>query len=194
MKKLLSKIWWVVAFILTAFAYGFATRKSNKEMKEAIDKVDSQAKKEKKKTEEIKKDVETRKERDKKLSKRLNKHFDIFIIIILSLSILAIPVLAETPDIKNLKIPDTYDKLVPKYRDMALIAIEYQQLYREAEADNKELIKSNENMQQLIEAQQEIIDKLLKQNSGSIGVFTGINYTPAKPLNSGVIVGVNKQF
>ena len=193
MKKLLSKIWWLVAFALTAFAYGFATRKSNKEMKEAIDKVDSQAKKEKQKVDEVKENIKDRGKKDKELSKKLNKHFDIFIILILSLSILTIPVLAETPDINNLKIPDSYDKLVPKYRDMALIAIEYQQLYREAEADNKELIKSNENMQQLIKTQQEIIDKLLKKD-GSIGVFTGINYTPVKPLNSGVIIGVNKQF
>ncbi|MTI62128.1 MAG: hypothetical protein FH762_19455 [Firmicutes bacterium] len=96
-------------------------------------------------------------------------------------------------DIDNLKIPDNYQDLVAAYKDMAMIAIEYQQLYRAAEVDNKQLLQSNDNLQRLIEAQKEIIEKLLKSNSNA-GVIAGVNVVPGNIENSGLILGLNYQF
>lgn len=105
-------------------------------------------------------------------------------------------------NIENLKIPDNYDSLVDRYREMALLDIQYKQwgeemekLYNSAESDLSELQKTVDNLNKMIEANNEIIDILLKQNSGpKFGVSLGIDYKPVKPLESGLITMVNLNF
>lgn len=183
-----TKLAGVLGGILAIF--GLGTRKLKKESQEIMD----QAKKEKKKTDKIKNNIESREKRDKKLSKKLNKYFHMILVIMILFSFSGIGLTQDKPpDIDNLKIPDTYDELVSAYKDMAMIAIEYQQLYREAENGNKQLMQSNKNLQQLIEAQKEIIDQLLKSNSNA-GVIVGANVTPGNIKNTGIILGLNYQF
>lgn len=149
---------------------------------------------EKKKADKIKKNIEGREKRDKKLSKRLNKYFHMLLIALILFTFSGIGLTEDKPlDIDNLKIPDNYQDLVAAYKDMAMIAIEYQELYRAAEVDNKTLVQSNENLQQLIAAQKEIIDQLLKSNSNA-GVIAGVNVVPGNIENSGLILGLNYQF
>ncbi|MTI60833.1 MAG: hypothetical protein FH762_12830 [Firmicutes bacterium] len=120
----------------------------------------------------------------------MNKYFHMLLIFLILFTFSGIGLTQDKPpDIDNLKIPGTYEEAVVFYKDMAMIAIEYQQLYREAESDNKKLVESNENLQQLIAAQKEIIDQLLKSNSNA-----GVNVVPGNIENSGLILGLNYQF
>lgn len=179
-----TKLAGIVGGILAIF--GLGTRKLKKESAQVMD----QAEMEKKKADKIKKNIEGREKRDKKLSKRLNKYFHMLLIALILFTFSGIGLTEDKPlDIDNLKIPDNYQDLVAAYKDMAMIAIEYQQLYRAAEVDNKQLLQSNDNLQRLIEAQKEIIEKLLKSNSNA-----GVNVVPGNIENSGLILGLNYQF
>ena len=161
-------------------------------VKQKADKIAEEAEGEKETVDRVKKNVKSRKKRHKDLSDKLNKFFMIFLIFI----IFVLPVYANDgeppPDINKLEIPGDYDELVRRYKEMALIAIEYQQLYLDAERDNEVLIQSSENLQKLIEAQQEIIDSLLKGKGP--GVIAGVNLTPGNIKNTGIIVGIEYNF
>ena len=97
-----------------------------------------------------------------------------------------------TNTIENLKIPETYEELLAEYRDMADIAIGYQKLYNESEADNQALIEVVKNLQSLLKTQQDIIDELLRKNR--FGFFGGITYVPLNPTYSGILAGVTFEF
>jgi hypothetical protein len=161
-------------------------------IKQNADKIAEESKKEKRTVDQVKENVKSRKKRHKDISDKLNKFFMIFLIFI----IFVLPVYANDgeppPDINKLEIPGDYDELVKRYKEMALLAIEYQQLYLEAEQDIEVLIQSNENLQKLIEAQQEIIDSLLKGKGP--GVIAGVNLTPGNIENTGIIVGIEYNF
>ncbi|QTL96577.1 hypothetical protein GM661_00620 [Iocasia frigidifontis] len=183
-----TKLAGVVAGILAIF--GLGTGKIKKESQEIMDRAEA----EKEKTAEIKNNIKNREEKDKKLSKRLNKYFHMLLIFLILFTFSGIGLTEDKPpDIDNLKIPDNYQDLVAAYKDMAMIAIEYQQLYRAAEADNKQLVQSNDNLQQLVEVQKDIIDKLLKSKS-NVGVITGVNVVPGDLEHSGLILGLNYNF
>ena len=117
----------------------------------------------------------------------MKKIISVFLILIM-FSIGAV----ATNTIENLKIPDTYEELIVEYKDMADIAIGYQRLYQEAEADNQALMETVKNLQSLLKIQQDIINELLKKNR--FGLFGGLNVVPFHPDYSGILVGATFEF
>lgn len=160
--------------------FGWRTR-------QMIEDIEQEVVREKKTVEQVKKNREERLKKHKDLQDRMNRFFGIFLIF----AILTVAVLAGEPP-PNLYIPDSYEELVEMYKEAVMIAIEYQQLYLEAEQDIEVLVRSNENLQKLIEAQREIIDELLKRKG--FGIITGLNITPANLENTGILLGVEYKF
>lgn len=163
-----------------AALFGWRTR-------QMIEDIEQEVVREKKTVEQVKKNREERLKKHKELQDRMNRFFGIFLIF----AILSVAVLAGEPP-PNLYIPDSYEELVEMYKEAVMIAIEYQQLYLEAEQDIEVLVRSNENLQKLIEAQREIIDELLKRKG--FGIITGLNITPANLENTGILLGVEYKF
>jgi len=188
----MKNIWkWLkvaLGVVLSVFAYMFFSKRGNSEIRKKIKEVKNEAKKEEEKVKKIEKKIESRKEEAGNLADRLKKHFLIIISIVLFFSIGVV----ATDTLENLKIPETYDELVIAYKDMAEIAIGYQKLYNEAEADNNALIEVTKNLQELMVVQQEIIDDLLQKNR--FGFFGGLNFVPLNPTFSGVMAGVTFEF
>jgi len=189
----MKKIWnWIIGIVGVIFAfvvYGFFNRK-DPFIKKKIEEVKEQAKIEEEKVKVIEKKVEGRKEKAMKLADRLKNKFNIFLIILIVFCFSFGSVATNT--IENLKIPQSYEELVVEYKDMADIAIGYQKLYVEAEADNQTLMETIKNLQSLLKAQQDIIDELLKKNR--FGLFTGLNVVPFHPDYSGVMAGITFEF
>ncbi len=163
-----------------AALFGWRTR-------QMIEDIEQEVVREKKTVEQVKKNREERLKKHKELQDRMNRFFGIFLIF----AILSVAVLAGEPP-PNLYIPDSYEELVEMYKEAVMIAIEYQQLYLEAEQDIEVLVRSNENLQKLIEAQREIIEELLKRKD--FGIITGLNITPANLENTGILLGVEYKF
>jgi len=163
-----------------AALFGWRTR-------QMIEDIEQEVVREKKTVEQVKKNREERLKKHKELQDRMNRFFGIFLIF----AILSVAVLAGEPP-PNLYIPDSYEELVEMYKEAVMIAIEYQQLYLEAEQDIEVLVRSNENLQKLIEAQREIIEELLKRKG--FGIITGLNITPANLENTGILLGVEYEF
>ena len=121
-------------------------------------------------------------------------------LIFLTLIMLSIGVFATTElKIEDLIIPSTYNELVEAYKNVANIAINYQQLYNEteqelveAEKDNETLMQIIENLQGLMKVQQDIIDDLLNKNRFSI--FTGLNFVPLHLDYSGILAGIEFEW
>jgi len=163
-----------------AALFGWRTR-------QMIEDIEQEVVREKKTVEQVKKNREERLKKHKELQDRMNRFFGIFLIF----AILSVAVLAGEPP-PELYIPDSYEELVEMYKEAVMIAIEYQQLYLEAEQDIEVLVRSNENLQKLIEAQREIIEELLKRKG--FGIITGLNITPANLENTGILLGVEYKF
>ena len=163
-----------------AALFGWRTR-------QMMEDIEQEVVREKKTVEQMKKNREERLKKHKELQDRMNRFFGIFLIF----AILSVAVLAGEPP-PDLYIPDSYEELVEMYKEAVMIAIEYQQLYLEAEQDIEVLVRSNENLQKLIEAQREIIEKLLKRKG--FGIITGLNITPANLENTGILLGIEYVF
>ena len=189
----MKKIWsWILAALGVVFAfvaYAFLNRRDPL-IKAKVNEVKTQAKVEEEKVKKIEKRIKKRKEEAKTLAERLKNKFNIFLIIFIMFCFSIGAVATNT--IENLKIPDTYEELVVEYKDMADIAIGYQGLYQEAEADNQALMETVKNLQSLLKIQQDIIDELLKRNR--FGLFTGVNVVPFHPDYSGIMAGVTFEF
>lgn len=155
--------------------------------RQMIEDIEQEVVREKKTVDQVKKNREERLKKHKELQDRMNRFFGIFLIF----AILSVAVLAGEPP-PNLYIPDSYEELVEMYKEAVMIAIEYQQLYLEAEQDIEVLVRSNENLQKLIEAQREIIEELLRRKG--FGIITGLNITPANLENTGILLGVEYKF
>ena len=193
MKNILNWIKVALGIIFSVFVYLFLTRKDNRKIKKAIDKVNKEVNIEKAKVKKIEKRIITRKKKAKDLSDRLKKHFNCIIIIAIFAGIvLSSNIILAEPEIENLIIPDNYADLLVAYKDIASIAIGYQKLYNESEADNEALMEIIKNLQSLIDTQQDIINKLLNKNRFSI--FTGLNYVPLKPDYSGIMAGISFEW
>lgn len=193
----MKKIWdWLkvaLGIIFAVLLYVFFTKRDNRKIKEAIDEVNKKVNIEKVKVKEIEKRIVMRKKKSKDLGDRFKKHFNIIIIAVIFVGI-AFPsgyIMAE-PGIENLIIPDNYSDLLIAYEDIAGIAIGFQKLYNEAEADNEALMEVVKNLQSLIKTQQDIIDKLLEKNRFSM--LTGISYTPLNPSYSSMILGLTWEW
>ena len=186
MKKVWNWLLMALGVVFSVLVYTFLTKRDNSKLMEKINEVKTEAKKEEEKVKKIEKKIESRKEEAKDLSDRLKKHFNIFIIVCLVISFSVVGIA------NDLIIPDNYDDLLIAYRDIASIAINYQRLYKEAEADNDILIESIKNLQSLLKVQQDIIDDLLQKNR--FGFFGGINYVPLNPTYSGIMAGVTFEF
>ena len=193
----MGKIWnWIkvaLGIIFAVLLYVFFTKRDNRKIKEAIDEVNKKVNIEKVKVKEIEKRIVMRKKKSKDLGDRFKKHFNIIIIAVIFVGI-AFPsgyIMAE-PAIENLIIPDNYSDLLIAYKDIADIAIGFQKLYNEAEADNEALMEVVKNLQSLIKTQQDIIDKLLEKNRFSM--LTGISYTPLNPSYSSMILGLTWEW
>jgi len=193
----MKKVWdWIkvaLAIVFSIMTYLFFTRKDNKKIKEAIDKVNKEVDIEKVKVKKIEERIIMRKKKAKDLSDRLKKHFNTIIIVIIfaGLAFSGSYISAE-PEIENLIIPDNYADLLVAYEDIAGIAIGFQKLYNESESDNEALMEVIKNLQSLIDTQQDIINKLLEKNRFSI--FTGLNFVPLKPDYSGILAGIEFEW
>jgi hypothetical protein len=171
-----------VAAILGGVAalFGWRTRRM-------IEGIEQEVLKEKTTVEQVKKNREERLKKHKELQDRMNRFFCIFLIF----AVLSVAALAGEPP-PDLYIPDNYEELVEMYKEAVILAIEYQQLYLEAEQDIEVLVRSNENLQRLIEAQREIIEALLKRKG--FGIITGLNITPANLENTGILLEIEYEF
>ena len=183
---LVAVLWYFLGAKVTAILggvaalFGWRTRQMIEDIKQEVVR-------EKKTVEQVKKNREERLKKHKELQDRMNKFFSIVLIF----AILSVAALAGEPP-PNLYIPDSYEELVEMYKEAVLLAIEYQQLYLEAEQDIEVLVRSNENLQKLIEAQREIIEALLKRKG--FGIVTGLNITPANLKNTGILLGIEYEF
>ena len=186
MKKIWNWILVALGVVFSVLVYTFLTNRDNSKLMEKINEVKTEAKKEEEKVKKIEKKIENRREEAGTLAERLKKHFHIFIIICLVISFSVVGIA------NDLIIPETYDDLVIAYRDMADIAVNYQRLYNEAEADNQALMEVIKNLQDLMKVQQDIIDDLLQKKR--FGLFGGINYVPLNPNYSGIMAGVTFEF
>ena len=188
------KIWnWIkiaLGIVFSVLVYAFFTRRDNGKLMEKINEVKVEAKKEEEKVKKIEKRMEDRKEKAKTLAERLRKHFNILLILFIVFTF-SVGVVA-TDTIENLKTPETYEELLEAYQDMAEIAMGYQKLYTESEADNQALLEVVKNLQSLMKVQQDIIDELLQKNRFSL--FGGVNYVPLNPTYSGIMAGVTFEF
>ena len=162
-----------------AALFGWRTR-------QMIDDIKQEVLKEKTTVEQVKKNREERLKKHKELQDRMNRFFSIVLIF----TILSVVALAGEPP-PDLYIPDSYEELVEMYKEAVMIAIEYQQLYMEAETDNELLLKSIENLQKLIEAQQEIINRYLRND---LKLSAGLNIVPMNLQNSGIILSLEYEF
>jgi len=189
MKKLWNWILAALGVVFTFVVYSFFNRRDPL-VKAKVKEVKAEAKKEEEKVKKIEKKIEKRREEAKTLADRLKNKFNVFLIILIvfCFSIGAV----ATNTIENLKIPATYEELIEEYKDMADIAIGYQRLYNEAEADNQALMETVKNLQSLLKIQQDIIDELLKKNK--FGLFTGVNVVPFHPSYSGIMAGITFEF
>ena len=171
-----------VAAVLGGVAalFGWRTR-------QMIEEIEQEVLKEKTTVEQVKKNREERLKKHKELQDRMNRFFGIFLIF----TILSVAALAGEPP-PDLYIPDSYEEMVEMYKEAVMIAIEYQRLYLEAEQDIEVLVRSNENLQRLIEAQREIIEALLKRKG--FGIVTGLNIVPANLKNTGILLGIEYEF
>ena len=178
----------LIAGFMALLGFGNLTRKRAKE-------IEKKAGEEEKVSAEVKERMKKRREKEKKLAERFKQFFNIFLIVFISISMLGVPVLAEDgeppPAIEDLKIADNYDELVEDYKEMALIALQYQRLYREAEKDNEILLQSNERLQKLLDAYKEIVDRALKND---ISLSAGVNFVPLHPDYSGVTLEIGYTF
>lgn len=191
------KVWnWIkvaLGIIFSIFVYLFLTRKDNRKIKKAIGEVNKKVDIEKAKVKKIKKKIILRKKKAKNLNDRLKKRFNSIIIIAIFVGIiLSSNIILAEPEIENLIIPDNYSDLLIAYKDIASIAIGYQELYNEAEEDCQALIESIKNLQSLIDTQQDIINKLLNKNR--FNIFTGLNFVPLKPAYSGILAGIEFEW
>lgn len=183
---LVAALWYFlgakVAAVLGGVAalFGWRTR-------QMIEDIEQEVVREKKTVEQVKKNREERLKKHKELQDRMNRFFGIFLIF----AILSVAALAGEPP-PDLYIPDSYEELVEMYKEAVLLAIEYQQLYLEAEQDIEVLVRSNENLQKLIEVQREIIEELLRRKG--FGIVTGLNITPANLENTGILLGIEYEF
>ena len=184
--SLVAALWCFLGAKVTAILggvaaiFGWRTR-------QMIEEIEQEVLKEKTTVEQVKKNREERLKRHKELQDRMNRFFSIVLIF----AILSVAALAGEPP-PDLYIPDSYEELVEMYKEAVMIAIEYQQLYLEAEQDIEVLVRSNENLQRLIEAQREIIEALLKRKG--FGIVTGLNITPANLKNTGILLGIEYKF
>ncbi|PKP62232.1 hypothetical protein CVT91_00140 [Candidatus Atribacteria bacterium HGW-Atribacteria-1] len=206
LKKIFNWIGVALGIIFSVLVYVFFTKRDNSVLKKKIDDVKEAAKVEEEKVKKIEKRIierakktESRKEEAEGLAERLKKHFSIFIIVCLIISVGIVGTVSSSVTIENLKIPDTYSELVKAYQDLAEITIGYQRLYNEAEqalaeseADNKALMEIIKNLQSLMKVQQDIINSLLQKNRFS--VLGGINYVPLNPSYSGITLGIEFEF
>lgn len=172
-----AKITALISSVLALF--GWRTRIMLEEIEQEIEK-------EKKISDQVKKNREERLKKHKELQDMMNRFFGIFLIF----AVLSVAALAGEPP-PDLYISDNYEELVEMYKEAVLLAIEYQQLYLEAEADNEILLKSIENLQKLIEAQQEIIDRYLRND---LKLSAGLNIVPMNLQNSGIILSLEYEF
>ena len=186
MKKIWNWLLVALGVVFSVLVYTFLTKRDNSELMEKINEVKTEAKKEEEKVKKIEKKIESRKEEAKDLADRLKKHFHIFIIVCLVISFSVVGIA------NDLIIPNNYEDLLIAYRDIASIAINYQRLYNEAEADNQALMEVIKNLQDLMKVQQDIIDDLLQKNRFSL--FGGLGYVPLHPDYSSIILGVNFEF
>lgn len=188
------KIWnWLkvaIGIVFTVLVYVFLTKGNNIELKKRINEVRAEAKKEEEKVKKIEKRIESRREEAKTLAERLKNKFNVFFIILIVFCFSFGAIATDT--IENLKIPETYEELLIEYKDMADIAIGYQKLYNESEADNQALLEVVKNLQSLLKVQQDIIDELLRKNR--FGFFGGLNYVPLNPTYSGIMAGITFEF
>lgn len=192
MKKILNWLKVALAIVFSVLVYIFFTheRINVAKIKKKTQEIKAEAKVQEKIAKKIEKRIQDRKTKAKELTEKLKKHFNIFVIVAMILFV-GIGVTA-TNTIQNLKAPETYNELLIAYKDMAEIAIGYQNLYNEAEQDNQTLLKVVENLQALISTQQDIINELLKKNK--LAIFTGFNYVPLSPQHSGLMAGVTFEF
>lgn len=183
---LVAALWYFLGAKITAILGGVAALFGWR-TRQIIEDIEQEVVREKKAVEQVKKNREERLKKHKELQDRMNRFFGIFLIF----AILSVAVLAGEPP-PDLYIPDNYEELVEMYKEAVLLAIEYQQLYLEAEQDIEVLVRSNENLQRLIEAQREIIEELLRRKG--FGIITGLNITPANLKNTGILLGIEYKF
>lgn len=128
----------------------------------------------------------------------------------------------EEITIDDVSIPTNYDDLLDQHKEVLKIMFEWRNLYFQERKDkieavelaekmtelyeeekqvNKELYKIVEKLEtktdrliKIVETHEELLEEVLNSQSGGIGAFTGINYTPAYPLQSGIMAGISVNF
>lgn len=165
----LKKIWWLILAIVGIIGAFLAQKDKDDEWRYIEDDIDRHREEEEQKTEDALERQKERQKRSEKLKERLDKLPHLVIILVL---LLVFPVQAAEP-----VLSDEYDLLLEQYRELSQIAAEYKDLYEEAERDVSALIESNKKLQQLIEEQGKLIEKLLKKERLSLSAGVSLNQT-----------------
>ena len=97
--------------------------------------------------------------------------------------LVCVPVMAAQDDV-YIYIPDSYEELVEYYKAVAEVAIEYQRLYEEAEADVGRLLEENRKLSEQLEIMIQYTRK------PKIGLTAGGIISP----NPGIFVGLTLQL
>lgn len=93
---------------------------------------------------------------------------------------------ALPPAENQVYIPQTYDELLKYYKEAIYLLQQYHDLYAEAEASNKALLKANEELRSLAAEQQKMLMKGLDRKPLSF-----LGGAIATPSGTGVLLGVS---
>lgn len=126
--------------------------------------------------------VENKKEREKEAADLKEKLKKITAGTLILVFLFCVPVMAAE-DI-HIYIPDDYEKLVEYYKAVAEVAIEYQRLYEEAEADVGRLLEENRKLSEQLELMIEY------NRQRRLGLTAGGIISP----NPGIFVGLTLQL
>lgn len=182
--------------------------KEVKKNKSALEHTEKNQEKRKEEVDKIQNDKEDRDEAFEKFKKNIKKNGPKLLIFFLIIFITTIPGLAQ----EKREVPDDYEQLKELYfkaldrnaelanqRDQAIEFAEgykkdYEMLkikYDAAEDDIDFLQERLKDSNEIIEKQDKVIEKLSGKN---LGMFGGINYVPAEPENTGIILGASLLF
>jgi len=194
--------------ILEKFKEGME-KESDVEDKE--DKIEESVDEREKDAEELADEMEQTNEEMEETEKDFQDYFHIFIIILLSISMIFLMsgnLLAnEPPELGEMKQPTTFEEaleLANKMKDFALqwrafayeqqgYAEEWKMKYEAEHADLKNLQKVCDEKDEIIDFYKELANDLMKQQN-NWNASIGVNVSPLNPINTGLILMLGKQF
>lgn len=140
-KKIKNALWAILGLLATIFLFWRQKKPPN------IEKAEQVLDESKKTAGEIVKEKAEREKQATDLKEKLKKITTGTLILVF---LICVPVMAAQDDV-YIYIPDSYEELVEYYKATVEVAMEYQRLYEEAEADVGRLLEENARLSEQLE-------------------------------------------